>query len=200
MAEIAKRQEAKVRQPKTRRRCAQIVVTAATLLLALASCERIEGRAYRGSDAGDTPWTVPIQKVGEALAMNNITAAVRAWHDAYEATLGTRRWDGLVEVGEAYLRIGEVAGFRKAWEARARETYLKALFRARGQGSVNGVLRVAEAFAALGDHEGFDQCLRIAEDLVTLGRDAQARARVQALRSRFATMFAAAKSLHIDPF
>jgi hypothetical protein len=57
---------------------------------------------------------------------------------------------------------------------------MSALCRARRDGSFDGVLRVAEAFAALGDHEVVDQCLRIAERLARDDRDL--RGRVQAFR------------------
>jgi len=130
------------------------------------------------------PWTTYLRQVNEALARKNVSAAVRAWHDAYVTALGSRRWEGMVEVGDAYLRIGDLSGFRKESEAKARRIYLGALFQARAQGSLDGVLRVADAFLVLGDREVVYQCLRIAESLADRGRDASARARVRAFEAR----------------
>ena len=138
--------------------------TMAVLLLALSSCVRLEEKPYRGSLENE-PWIFPLQKVEEALELKNIGAADFAWHKAYVAALGTRRWEGMVEVGQAYLRIAEAAGVRKAAEPRARRCYMTALFRAREQGSLDGVLRVAEAFAALDDRAMVDQSFMIAQRL-----------------------------------
>ena len=73
-----------------------------------------------------------------------------------------------MDVAGAALRIGAIPGFKKAAESRARESYWTALFRARRQGSLNGVLDAAEAFGALGDRVMVEQCVRIAERLATL--------------------------------
>lgn len=132
----------------------------------------------------EAPWTVSLQKLDEALANKDISAAEQAWHDVYAKALGSRRWEGMVEAADAQLKIGTAAGARKASEARARGIYLAALFRARQQGSLDGVLRVADAFASLGDREVVDQCLRIAERLAAHGSDPGARARVNAFRER----------------
>src|SRR5438445_11856052 len=102
------------------------------LPLALASC---------GRHAGAPP---------RADSFETVASAELSWPDAYRAALGSRRWDAMVEVGDAALRIGEATGDREVAAARARRCYLEALFRARDQRSVDGVPRVAEAFAALG--------------------------------------------------
>ncbi len=78
-------------------------------------------------------------------------------------------------MGDAYLRIAGTAEGRKTAEAKARRIYLAALFRARQQRSVQGMLRTAEAFAALGDREVTEQCLILAERLAEEARDAEAR-------------------------
>lgn len=132
-----------------------------------------EGR----SGAATPQWVVPLERLNTALASQNVTAAEEAWHEAHRAALGSRqRWDGLIEVGEAYLRIGEVANERQAAQPMARRLYLTALFRARRQGSLDGVLRTADAFAALGDREVVIQCLRVADQVAGRARNPQARA------------------------
>lgn len=98
----------------------------------------------------------------------------------------------MLEVGDAYLRIGKVVGSPKVAEAKARRAYLSALFRARAQRSLDGVLRVAGAFDGLGDQEVVAQCVRIAEGLAEQARDPRAQDRVRAFRERLANRFLAA--------
>ncbi len=165
------------------RRCRRQVLCVA-ITAALIGAAPTYGESRNG--AATPPWVVPLQRMNTALASPNVTAAEEAWHEAHRAALGSRqRWDGLIEVGEAYLRIGEVANDRQAAQPTARRLYLTALFRARQQSSLDGVLRTAEAFAALGDREVVIQCLRVADQVAERARDPQARARVEAFRGRY---------------
>jgi hypothetical protein len=118
-----------------------------------------------GEPDATAPWTAPLRLVDEALARQSGPAARQAWHDAYRAALGSPRWDGMLAAGDAALRVGELTGRRAAAEATARQAYLTAFFRARQQGALDGVLRTAEAFSALGDHEVAERCLRAAQAL-----------------------------------
>ncbi len=92
----------------------------------------------------------------------------------------------MVEVGDATLRVGEVSGYRKVSEAKARRLYLQAFIRARQQGSIDGLLRTAQAFSALGDREVADQGIRLAERLAAQSRDRRASDRVRAFRAQVA--------------
>ena len=103
------------------------------------------------------PWEAPVRVVNEALARGDRAAAEWAWRDAWGAALGARRWEGMAAVGALALRMGELS--------RAREAFLIALFRARDQRSVSGVLRAEEAFEALGDRMVARQCLFIADTM-----------------------------------
>ena len=132
------------------------------------------------------PWTEHIRAMDRALEQQNATAAVRTWRNAYAAALATPGWRGLVEVAAAALRIAAIPGFAKASEARAHETYWLALFRARQQGSLSGVLDAAEAFGALGDGTMVEQCIRIAAGLAAVAGDPGATDRVRALAADFA--------------
>lgn len=139
------------------------------------------------------PWTEYIRAMDQALAQMNATAAVRAWRNAYAAALEMPGWRGLVEVATASLRIGTIPGFGKASEARARETYWTALFRARQQGSLNGVLDAAEAFGALGDRTMVEQCIRVAESLASLNGDASGGERIRARAANLAERYLVAQ-------
>ncbi len=137
----------------------------------------------------DAPWMKHIQMLDEALATKNISAAERSLQEGYLAALASRRWEGMVEVGDAALRVGEASGYRKTAEAKARQFYLHAFFRARQQGSIDGLLRAAAAFSALGDREVADEGIRLAERLAEQARDIGARARVRAFREQVAAKF-----------
>ena len=88
----------------------------------------------------------------------------------------------MVDVGDAYLRIGEVAELRPAVQAKARNAYLAALFRARRHESFEGLLRVAEGYAGLGDRDVAEQCLRLAGPLAARSHDPAGYTRVKALQ------------------
>jgi hypothetical protein len=133
-----------------------------------------------------TPWTTHLEAMDMAIAATNASAAVLSWRHAYAAALDQPGWRGLVDVAGAALRIGTIPGFKKAAESRARESYWTALFRARRQGSLNGVLDTAEAFGALGDRVMVEQCIRIAERLAVLTGDAEAAERVRVLAADLA--------------
>lgn len=177
-----------------------IVVLAIALLIALGIVEVLAshaGAAEAVTRPPAAPWTPHLKRLDEAMARQNIGAALRAWGHAYTAALGSRRWEGLIEVGDAYLGIGERLASRQAFMPKAREAYLAAFFRARQQGSVDGVLRAAEAFAALDDRQVVTQCLNVARELA--GRDSQAQARVQAQASRLSDPSITAGTLRIEP-
>ncbi len=166
------------------RRLTHVVAVAAMILGALAMLKLAIAPADAPAVGSGSPWAASIQQMDEALARRDIGGAERAWHAAYFAALRSRRWEGRLAVGEAYLRIGGGAKGPQTAGAKARENYLAALFLARQQGSLDGVLRVAEAFAALGDREVVDGCLRIADRLALAGGDPRAPARVRAFREQ----------------
>ena len=103
---------------------------------------------------------------------------MRAWHRAHAAVIDQPGWQPIVRVAEAARSIGAIPGFARAAEARARETYWIALFRAHRDGSLAGVLETAEGFGVLGDRNMVEQCIRIAEGLATrAGHEERARVR-----------------------
>ena len=96
---------------------------------------------------------------------------------------GATRWAGPVEQGG--LGTPEELALDCEREAAAgRERLAARLGVARRQGSVEGVLCVAEALAAMGDGQGVRDAVRMAEQLA--GSGAEARADVRAFREHFA--------------
>lgn len=74
-----------------------------------------------------------------------------------------------------------MSGFRKTSEPKARQLYRDALFRARAQRSLDGVLRAARAFMALGDLEVARQCASIAAAIAAANGDAESLAKARAI-------------------
>lgn len=135
----------------------------------------------------EAPWSPYLLTLDEALDQRDVITAVRAWHAAHVAAFRGGRCDGLFEVGDAYLRIGAVAGIPCAAAAKARELYLAALFRARQHGDLDGTLRAVQAFVGVGDRAAAEECLRMAQDLAAAAPDHDAEARVQAIATLLVT-------------
>jgi len=133
----------------------------------LSSHEALGAEPRRRSD---TLWIANVASVDQALARHDVSAAVGAWHDAYGAALASRGWEGMIAVGDAFLRIGTEAGSVSGSRPNARQAYLNALVRAHRDGSADGTRRTAEAFAALGDHAVAEHCFRVADDLAAARR------------------------------
>jgi hypothetical protein len=152
-----------------------LVLVAATLVAAL------EVTAARGGDPTPkprTPWLAPLETMNQAIERGDLTSAVTARHEAYRAAIASRRWEGFLAAGDAILRLGEATQSRGTAEPEARRLYLSALFRARGQQSLDGVLLATEAFARLGDRDVVEKGLRMARDLAGSDPEAQARVRL----------------------
>ncbi len=138
--------------------------------------------AVMRQQAVEAPWVEAIRAVDEALAAGNVSAAGRAWSEAYSAAQRSRGWEGFLAAGDAHVRIHQATGRGKASAAGARESYLAALWRARQEGSLEGVLQAAEAFDSLGDATVAAEALRIAEAVAGRNPGAAVLARIAALR------------------
>jgi hypothetical protein len=121
-------------------------------------------------------WTPPLAQVDRALTEGDRAAALSWWRDANAAAIRSGQWEGMIEVGDSARRL-------EAGAVLARQAYLTALFRARQQRSLDGLLRAAAAFGELGDHEVLEHALRIAER--EAGLDPRANARVTNIADRW---------------
>jgi hypothetical protein len=130
-----------------------------------ASVERREGLVPVGRPTDDRSWRAHLDVVDKELERGHVDAAVRVWHDAYGAALESRSWESMIAVGDAFMAIGRASGSVRGARINAREAYLTALIRARRERSVDGALRSAEAFRALGDQAIAKQCRHIAAKL-----------------------------------
>jgi hypothetical protein len=138
--------------------------------------------AGRQRDAG--LWRVHLDFVEKELARGHVDVAVRAWHDAYGAALESRSWESMIAVGDAFMAIGRASGSVRGARLNARDAYVSAFIRARRQGSLDGVLRSAEAFRSLDDRAVAEQCLHLAARLAA--GDERAEQRVNDARERWA--------------
>jgi tetratricopeptide (TPR) repeat protein len=134
--------------------------------------------------SAEVSWREALQRAEAALAGGDARGAEEAWQEAYRAAMRRRAPDALLDLGRAYLLIGEAARNCQTAVARARRIFREALFQARERRDTDGVARAGEAFASIGDHHvalrAFDAALALAER----NRDAIARDRIAVLRAR----------------
>jgi len=128
-----------------------------------------EERRGGSESVREAPWVARLKAVDAALVRKDVDGALRAWREAYNAAFASRQWKPMLDVGDAYRAIGRVAGERDEFAGKAREVYLTGFLRARRIRSVEGVLKAADAFAALGDQTLAEECTRIADNLRARG-------------------------------
>ena len=98
-------------------------------------------------------------------------------------------WQAVVRIGDDARARGDAAAARRA--------YLTALFRARGERSLLGVLTAAEGFQALGDREVVEHALGMAAALGPAADDVSG-GRLQALRDRLDATDALPMAVHLS--
>ena len=131
-------------------------------------------------------WQARLLRVEQAMADADYVRAELLWRDAYAAALKSRHWEGMVAVADTYRALGARAGFPAPAVAKARQAYLAALFRARSEGSLAGVLITADRFAELRDREVVEQCIRVAKKVAAQSRDPYAAEHLRAFVERWA--------------
>jgi hypothetical protein len=161
-----------------------IISTLGPMLMAASVKDALADHAI-GTEA-QLAWQGRLLKVEQAMAVGNYAAAELLWREAYAAALKSRHWEGVVAAGDTYRALGARAGFRGAAVAKARQAYLTALFRARSEGSLAGVLITAERYAELGDREVVEQCIRVARKVAAQSRDPYAEEHLRAFTERWA--------------
>jgi hypothetical protein len=161
-----------------------IVSTLGPMVLAATVKDVLADHAI-GSEA-QLSWQARLLRVEQAMADGDYIRAELLWRDAYAAALKSRHWEGMVAVADTYRALGTRAGFPAPAGAKARQAYLTALFRARSEGSLAGVLITADRFAELGDREVVEQCIRVAKKVAAQSRDPYAAEHLRAFVERWA--------------
>jgi len=104
-------------------------------------------------------------EVERALATGDRPRAAQAWNAAYAAAVGSRRWEPMIAVGDAALRLDLAADAPGGYRAAARQVYLSALVRVRILRSADGLRRIADAFVRMGDVEMSRRVRRVTQHL-----------------------------------
>jgi hypothetical protein len=152
------------------------------LALLLATGAALSGLGGSHPEPGTT-----LEAVEAALHRGDATAAEQARQALYARAVASRRWQDMLAAGRAAARVSQAGGRDWRREAEARRAYLLGLLRARAQGSVDGLLEAAEAFAGLGDQDVARQAVVLAERLAGQdGGDPVQVARVRAAGDRWA--------------
>ena len=154
-------------------------VVVAMVTAGLAVVSDIAIARSRPVDTRDPARLGALAAMDEALARQDLAAAVQAWRQARELALRSRGWRGPAEVADAELRLAVAADRLRESKPTARELFLVTLFRARAEGAVDGALRAAEGFARLGDRDAAVLALRIAETAAARHGDGEDSARVR---------------------
>jgi hypothetical protein len=158
---------------------AEVAALAVATALVLAGASRPEARVDTGEE-----WTRRVAETEEALADDDVAAAMPRLRDAYRAALRSDRWEAMAAVGDVARRVSAVAVAPQPALAMAHRAYLTGLARANHQRSVVGVLRFAEGFVALGDREMVEGCIGMATRITEGQEGAEGFAQVQAFIER----------------
>jgi hypothetical protein len=153
--------ESSNRESVTRRRWFLSLVTAVVVV--------IVSLTGQGHEAPAEPhpvwqWRTELSHVEQELAAERVGPAIRAWERARAAARASRQWQGLLAVGDAYLRIGDAVDFRQAFVGTARATYLEALDQALAAASADGELGISAALEALDDRSSAPPRLAVKGD------------------------------------
>lgn len=146
-----------VKRPETKRCGVRPLIVATTLFSILPSCARIESFLSGARVADNVGLTASLAEGQGEPGRTDASTAHRALKEAYLAALRSRLWESMFEVGDSYSKIGD--------RENALRCFLIALYRARIEGSANGVLRVAESLAVLGEREFAAQAVAIGQRL-----------------------------------
>jgi hypothetical protein len=143
------------------------------------------GCGVRPSDPETAFWDQYIRVMDAARLRGDFYAAEAARQNAYLAALGSRRWDAMAAVGDASVRLGEeFPRTRENLRPEVHRIYCAALRRARQQESLDGVLRVSEAFADLGDRAEAREGLLVAAEMLAMRGSARDAERLKSLAER----------------
>jgi hypothetical protein len=135
----------------------------------------IELQTHGRHEAFQREWRQRLDRIGEAVTLGDTRTAMAVWREGYAAAMQRGQWRDLIDIGDAALRIGDIADFAETAPGAARRSYLTALHRAQSQGSVDGILQVAAGFAGLGDTAALQNCVDIARRVADGNPEAQSR-------------------------
>lgn len=113
-----------------------------TVAVAVAASIERTGNEVGPAERG---WLAPLAAAERALDRGDLQEAVRFAQAARTAAIQSRSWEAYAHTADVFLRIGAITSERHPWVEEARRLHHRALFRARADGSVAGVLRAGDA-------------------------------------------------------
>jgi hypothetical protein len=103
----------------------------------------------------DAALAARLETLNAALARQDLSRAIYEWRDAYGLALRSRSWEAMAAVGDAAVRVNTVMGapasHADGFRGEAHRAYIHALLRAQRGQSREGVERIADGLASLGD-------------------------------------------------
>lgn len=102
-----------------------VIGVAALAVLPAVAVTQARQAAVAGSGI-DSSWRTHVGVVDEALGRGDVSAAITYWQDAYGVALASRRGDAMLEIGDAFVRIGRASGSPNGARPNARQAYLVA--------------------------------------------------------------------------
>ena len=166
------------------RSTARAFAVVALVIAGLAAISTMAVARGGSPEVADPERLAALTAMDQALARNDRAAAVKAWRYARELGVRSRGWRGPADAAAAELRLAVAMDRVDAVKRDARELFLIALFRARGEGAVDGVLQAAEGFARLGDGDAALLALRIADNTAARRGGEAERAQVRVVSER----------------
>ena len=93
----------------------------------------IELQTHGRHEAFQREWRQRLDRIGEAVTLGDTRTAMAVWREGYAAAMQKGQWRDLIDIGDAALRIGDIADFAETAPGAARRSYLTALHRAQSQ-------------------------------------------------------------------
>jgi uncharacterized membrane protein YfcA len=161
----------------------RIALAGGTVFALAVASAAVMGTPDRGADfsVSSASLSRQVELVNKAAVDGRFNLAAFTWQDAYALALASHQWEGVLAVGDAALAIGDASRSRVGWTPKARDCYTIALFRARRQASLEGVLQATKRLSRLGDDDAVARGIAIASALAS---SPESRARVQEVATR----------------
>lgn len=114
-------------------------------------------RSEQGAMRDDAALAERLATLNAALARQDLSRAIYEWQHAYGLALRAGDWEAMAAVGDAAVRVhtlmGAPASHSDGFRSEAHRAYIHALLRAQREQSREGVQRIADGLASLGDTE-----------------------------------------------
>ena len=80
----------------------------------------IELQTHGRHEAFQREWRQRLDRIGEAVTLGDSRTAMAVWREGYAAAMQRGQWRDLIDIGDAALRIGDIADFAETAPGAAR--------------------------------------------------------------------------------